>query len=490
MLPTKLQHIIDKLPQGIREIIAVVVSFFEGQLSKKEARIKELEAQLGKNSKNSSTPPSTDNPHDKPAPKSRRTKSGKKAGGQKGHKGTTLKMTPTPDEIKAHKVITCINCGEDLSAYSVESTQRRQSYDIPPLSILVTEHQSEVKRCSCGCKNTNFPDFITSPVQYGPNLKGLLVYLQNYQLLPYSRTAELMEDLFGQKISCGTLYNAQKYAYEQLEPFETALKEVLREAPILGFDETGFRIQTKCWWLHSCSTDKHAYYQVHEKRGSEAMDDIGILPEFEGIAIHDFWKSYLTYDCTHALCNAHLIRELVFIHEQFDQVWAKELIDLLLDMKKAKEKAMEDGKTSLDKAILGKFDQKYDHILDKGFAINPFEAPVYKKGQKKKRGRPKKTKARNLLERLQAYKADIIRFCKHFAVPFDNNFSERDIRMMKLKQKISGCFRSKLGAQYFARIRSFIISTRKQGKKVLEELTNIFTLNNVWKNIAHGLEAE
>jgi len=399
-------------------------------------------------------------------------------------------MRDIPDKIEHHRVTSCTSCGTDLSDTTVEKIQARQCYDIPPLSIVVTEHQSEVKRCSCGCRNTNFPDFVTVPVQYGPNIKGLVVYLQNYQLLPYSRSSQLIEDLFGQKISCGTLHNIQKYAYEQLEAFDSALKETLINAPILGFDETGFRVLTKNWWLHSCSTDEYAYYQVHEKRGQEAMDAIGILPEFDGIAIHDFWKSYLNYNCTHGLCNAHLIRELVFIDERWQQPWAKELIDLLLEMKTAKESAIEQQQINLAKDILAQFDQKYDDILLKGFELNPFVAPVYEKGQKKKRGRPKKTKARNLLERLKNYKTDIVRFCHDFDVPFDNNFSERDIRMMKLKQKISGCFRSKKGAQYFARIRSFIMSARKQNRKLFEDLVNIFTHNNVWEYIVKFSKAE
>jgi transposase len=218
------------------------------------------------------------------------------------------------------------------------------------------------------------------------------------------------------------------------------------------------------------------------------MDEIGILPNFNGIAIHDFWKSYLKYTCTHGLCNAHLIRELTFIHERLteeDETWAKELIDLLLEIKNTKEEAIRTGKTLLANDVLKRFDEAYDKIIKRGLDANPFSPPVYAKGQKKKPGRHKKTKQRNLLERLRDYKTDIIRFCKNFSVPFDNNFSERDIRMMKLKQKISGCFRSKQGAQYFARIRSFIISARKQKRNILQDLTDIFKSNTAWKNIVH-----
>lgn len=483
MLPDKIKDIISKLPQPIQEIIGWVISFFEGELSKKDNRIKELEDQLNKNSQNSSKPPSTDSIYEKPSPKSRRKKTTRKVGGQKGHEGSNLKMTKTPDVIIEHQVKHCKDCGVNLEDEPILDTKIRQSYDIPPLKIQVTEHQSEVKVCRCGCRNTNFPEGLRHYVQYGPRIKGLLVYLQNYQLLPYSRTAELIEDLFDHKISCGTLHNAQKYAYEQLESFEISLKTILAAATIAGFDETGFRVLSKCWWLHSCSTDSHAYYEIHPKRGHEAMDTIGILPDFKGIAIHDFWKSYLKYTCTHGLCNAHLIRELTFIHERLEQIWAKELIELLLEMKNAKETALEQNKTNLAENILKQFAEKYDKIINQGLDVNPFAPPTYKKGEKKKRGRPKKTKPRNLLERLRDYKSDIIRFCENFNVPFDNNFSERDIRMMKLKQKISGCFRSKQGARYFARIRSFIMSARKQKRNVLKDLTNLFEGNSHWKDI-------
>jgi len=286
------------------------------------------------------------------------------------------------------------------------------------------------------------------------------------------------------------VHNTQKYAYNKLEDFEIDLKALLTLATIAGFDETGFRVLTSCWWLHSCSTNSHAYYEVHKKRGSEAMDEIRILPDFNGIAIHDFWKSYLKYTCTHGLCNAHLIRELTFIYERLDEVWAKDLIDLLIKMKTLRDEAVKENKIALTDDIIKTLDEQYDKIVKKGLDANPFSPPVYLKGQKKKRGPHKKTKQRNLLERLRDYKADIIRFSKDFSVPFDNNFSERDIRMIKLKQKISGCFRSKQGAQYFARIRSFIISARKQDRNILEDLTDIFKTNSVWKNIVNFSYAE
>ncbi|MGB0932215.1 MAG: IS66 family transposase [Chitinophagales bacterium] len=465
-------------------MIAEINSHFEQKLAQKEARIRELEDQLSKNSQNSSKPPSTDSPYgktEKPAPKSRREKTERKIGGQYGHKGSNLKMVEISDHTVVYKVKRCTCCGEDLSNCSIKSILRRQVYDIPPLKLTVTEHQAEVKKCVCGyTTKADFPKTVPHYVQYGSHIRGFLIYLQNYQFLPYERTKELIADLFKHNLSTGTLSNTQKYAFEQLEVFEEQLKALLTLATVAGFDETGFRVLSKCWWLHSCSTDKHAYYQVHEKRGNEAMDAIGILPDFEGIAIHDFWKSYLKYTCTHGLCNAHLLRELTFIKDRFKQNWAEDLASLLCEMKTARDKAVEQGKTALREQELTQYAKKYSTIIEEGFKANPFTPP-----KKKKRGPVAKTKALNLLERMRNHKEDIMRFLFDFNVPFDNNFSERDIRMMKLKQKISGCFRSKTGAKYFARIRSYIITARKQGVNVFEALINLFEDNSTFSKLLY-----
>ncbi len=490
MLPKRLQKIVALLSFSIQELIAEISSYFEQQLAQKdacirekEARIQELEDQLCKNSQNSSKPPSTDSPYkDKPEPKNLRKKTKRQVGGQKGHKGRNLKMVENPNHKKEHKVTTCESCGEDLSGCKVQKICRRQVYDIPPLNVEVTEHRAEVKKCSCGHETRGtFPPGVNHYVQYGSKIRGFLVYLQNYQLLPYERSAELIADIFQHRLSTGTLNNTQKYAFEQLESFEEQLKALLTLATVAGFDETGFRVMAKCWWLHSCSTEDHAYYEVHQKRGNEAMDAIGILPNFEGIAIHDFWKSYLKYACTHGLCNAHLLRELKFIKERFKQDWAEDLATLLCKMKKARDRAVLKGKTTLSKQTLRKYQKRYDLIIQQGFKANPFTPP-----KEKKPGRVAKTKPLNLLERMRDFKNDIIRFLFDFQVPFDNNFSERDIRMMKLKQKISGCFRSKKGAQYFARIRSYIMTARKQGVNVFEALVDLFEHNSTYAKLVNN----
>lgn len=461
------------MPEESRLVVEAIVVYYESKVQQLETRVKELEDQLSKNSRNSSKPPSTDE-FDKPSPKSLRKKSGRQAGGQKGHDGTNLKMVASPDVVERHKVSVCACCQKSLDKQEVIGTVKRQVYDLPPLELRISEHQVEVKRCSCGHVNrANFPLGVDHYVQYGPNIKSLLVYMQDYQLLPYERTKEFVEDLFGHQLSAGTLYNIRQSTFEKLASFEEQLKAVLTTAVVAGFDETGIRITAQRMWLHSCSTAKHAYYEAHTKRGQEAMDEIGILPLFNGIAVHDFWKSYYRYGCEHGLCNAHLLRELIFIKERYNQDWADEFITLLLKIKAAKERAIVNGKQSLCEATLKRYRNRYDKLVHKGLEANPYDSP-----QEKKRGRDKKTKPRNLIERFRDYADDILRFFYDFKVPFDNNFSERDIRMMKVKQKISGCFRSIDGAKFFTRTRSFIITAQKQNINAFKALKNLFLDNS------------
>jgi len=473
MLPEPLQQAIKKLPEESRLVIEAIVVFYEHHYESKiqelEARIKELEDQISKNSRNSSKPPSTDE-FNKPSPKSLRKKGGGKAGGQKGHEGTNLKMVESPDEKVLYKVKACACCQKSLSSQKADSIERRQVYDLPPLEMIITEHQAEIKRCTCGHVNrADFPPCVNHYVQYGPNIKSLLVYMQDYQLLPYERTKEFVHDILGHQLSTGTLYNTRQYAFGQLATFEERLKALLTAAVVAGFDETGIRIMAQRLWLHSCSTSQHAYYEPHARRGQVAMDDIGILPNFKGIAIHDFWKSYYHYGGEHGLCNAHLLRDLTFVKERYKQAWADELAGLLLKMKAAKQRAIAKGKQCLSAATLNRYRSLYEGLVQKGLQANPYKPPP-----EKKRGRKKKTKPRNLIERFRDYADDILRFFYDFKVPFDNNFSERDIRMMKVKQKISGCFRSFDGARFFARIRSFIVTARKQNVNVFKALKNLF----------------
>ena len=481
MLPKEIQILIAQIPPETQPLVKAIVAFYEHQVSDLKARVKELEDQKAKNSSNSSKPPSTDPPKKKP--KSTRTSTTRKPGGQKGHKGTTLQLVDNPDDTIPHKVNECSCCTKDLSNQEALLIARRQVHDIPLPKVKIIEHQSEVKPCSCGHINTAFPAGVTHYVQYGPVLKSMATYLQDYQMLPYKRTKELFKDFFSISISQGTLYNIGKTAYKKLESFKDRLKELLTYCLVVGFDETGFRVLATRLWLHSYSTEKHAYFEVHAKRGREAMDEIGILPDFKGIAVHDFWKSYYTYCCEHALCNAHLLRDLIFIKERFEQPWAEELIQLLLKMKAAKEKAMEKDKPAFSQSTIKRYQDQYETIVQKGLEENPFKPP-----EKKSRGRYAKPPPRNLLERLDKHQGDVLRFFLDFKVPFDNNFSERDLRMMKVKQKISGGFRSLKGAKYFARIRSYILTARKQNVNPLEALTNLFMDNTVGEWLTRDLE--
>ena len=478
MLPDNLQKEILKLPKEQQALFGMLVSYFEGELSLKDTRIKELEDRLSKNSSNSSKPPSTDQ-KPKRSPKSLRKKSGKKPGGQPGHKGETLLISKIPDEIITYKVEHCINCFKNLSKLPVDKLKKCQVYDLPVLSLIVTEHQVEQKTCNCGCVNrAELPAYVNHYVQYGPNIKGLMVYLQDYQLLPFERSQELIKDLFNHTISKGTFENTKKEAYGKLSSFEEQLQQLLVLCLVAGFDETGFKVCGKGMWLHTCSTDKYTYYYFHEKRGRLAIDAGGILPNFKGVACHDGLPSYYKYDCNHSLCNAHLLRDLKFVEERFEQDWSKEMAELLVKMKIVKGKAIEKGKEKLSKESLYRYRKKFDEIVEKGLEVNPWQPPKVKK-----RGRPKKTPPRNLIERFKDQADDILRFLFDFKVPFDNNQSERDLRMMKVKQKISGGFRSINGVKYFTRIRSYIMTARKQSVNAFKALNNLFMDQTIAKSL-------
>ena len=293
-----------------------------------EKRVTELETRLNKNSSNSSKPPSADG-YRKPKPKSLREKLGRSSGGQKGHIGKTLKQVETPDFVEEHAVTHCSSCECSLTSEPVLDYEIRQVFEIPEPKLDIIEHKAEIKVCpGCGLKNkANFPNGVDAHVQYGPRAKGLMLYFANQQLIPYKRICQLFEDIYGAPLSEGTLKNLNQKAYENLAPFESALKVILSNEPLAHADETGLRVKDKLHWLHSLSTDSLTYYQVHQKRGKIAMNEAGILPEFVGTLVHDFWKSYFTFDCQHAMCNAHLLRELKGIYENksLHMPWAEEM---------------------------------------------------------------------------------------------------------------------------------------------------------------------
>ena len=428
-----------------------------------------LQERLALTSRNSSKPPSQDG-YAKPKPKSLRGKSGKKTGGQPGHPGTTLKPLAIPDKTEVHPLSSCpCGCGSDLSGQPVLGHESRQVFDLPPQKLMVTEHRVEVKRCPISGElvHTPWPVGVTAPVQYGPNFLAWLVYLNTQQFIPLARIDQMSFDLFGRHVSQDTILNAVKTVGQELLPFTEAIKEQLLLEPVVGGDETGVRVENKLHWLHILSTATMTWYGIHQKRGQEALDFFAILPEFMGRLVHDCWQTYLDLPCLHALCNAHILRELVFIHEECNQVWAKSLFDLLLDMNKKREEEKLVASCFPPERLL-EWHQQYQKILGEGREVNPHIIPT--PDAPKKKGRKKQTKAQNLLDRLEDHKDWVLAFLHDFQVPFTNNQSEQDARMMKVKQKVSGCFRTFEGAELFARIRSYISTLRKQGRPIFHEL--------------------
>jgi transposase len=317
-----------------------------------------------------------------------------------------------------------------------------------------------------------FPSDVNSVVQYGSGIKGLMVYLMEGQLLPSKRVCELLSDLLGCRLSEGTLYNARERCYEQLAGVEAHLKAVMQAAEVGHFDETRMRVKGKLMWLHVAGTQGLTYYFIHAKRGQVAMDAMDILPSFAGISVHDGWASYAGYDCDHALCNAHHLRELLFVVERYEQAWADQMMTLLVEIKDQVETASYAGQSALTPGQVADFEQRYQRLLEQGLQANP--PPPINTAAPKPKGRPKQSPPQNLLNRLQANQAAVLAFMYDFRVPFDNNQAERDLRMMKLKQKISGGFRSIQAAQMFCRIRGYISTLRKQGIKVLDALRQVF----------------
>ena len=455
------------------DAVVNLVSQLMARLTELEAEVKVLKRQLEKNSRNSSKPPSGDGFGKRT--RSLRRKSEKPSGGQPDHRGRTLEWSSAPDFVEHHEVDSCSSCGHSLATVPVDQVLARQVFDIPPVEVFVTEHQVAVKGCpACGQTSQGyFPFEASNVVQYGPRLKGMMVYLMEQQLLPSHRTCEGLSDLLGVDVSEGTLYNTRAQCSELIAPIDKGLEQAIQASEVVHFDETGLRVNQKLWWLHVAATDGLTYYFVHPKRGRLAMDEMGILPEFEGKAVHDGLQSYQGYDCEHFLCNAHHLRELQYILEHYDQWWAFHLSVLLVSIHSQVKVLKAQGKTALSAQDLVALSARYDAILEQGLKQNPMPPPD--PTQPKKKGRPKRSVPRNLLERLQTHKAAVLGFMHNFDIPFDNNQAERDLRMMKLKQKISGCFRSEQGAKDFCRIRGYLSTLRKQGLDVLDALVDLFS---------------
>lgn len=439
------------------------------QLAVLAARVAELEARLGGHSQNSHRPPSSDGP--RTPPRSQRERSGKAPGGQPGHRGHTLAMSAIPDAVVAHHPAQCAQCGVSLAGVAARTVAvaRRQVVDLPPLALVVTEHRAATVCCP-HCRHATtapFPASVAAPVQYGPRLLGLGVYLRQYQLLPYARIRETLADLFGAAPACGTLAGADASAHAALAPVEAAITAALAAAPLAHTDETSIRVAGQRQWVHVVSTARLTHYARHPKRGQAATDAIGVLPRCTGRLIHDGWASYWHHPGPHGLCNAHHLRELAAVAEQPGQDWAADLRDLLRAMHRHVAAGRAVGQTGSPPATRDAFVAQYRDLLAVGYAANP---PPARTPDGPQVGRLKRTPPRNLLDRLATHEDAVLAFLHDWTVPFDNNQAERDLRMIKVQQKISGTFRDVAGADAFCRIRGYIATLRKQAQQVLTAL--------------------
>jgi len=437
----------------------------QAQIAALTQQVKDLQDRLAKDSHNSSLPPSSD--RFVRQPKSLRNKSEKKTGGQEGHQGTTLRFAEVPDEVIEHRVTVCASCQHDLREVEACVTLRRQVVDMPAPRLLVQEHRAEQKQCP-RCQHitlASFPTGVAAPIQYGPLIGAAAVYLTQQQLLPLERTCEVLRDLVGVQMSEGTVGELIKRTACALAPVEQQITEALIDAAVIHQDETGVSVAGKRYWEHVTSTASLTHYHVDASRGQDALNAIGILPVFKGISIHDSWASSFLYDCEHALCLVHVLRELVFQAEEQGAVWAADLIDLLLAMKQATHQARAQGKCWLDPLEVLDWERAFLRVLDEGDHVTPrATAPPGTKG------RIKQSAARNLLDRLRKHQQAVFCFLEDLRVDFDNNLAERDLRMIKVQQKVSGCFRSLAGAQAFSRIRGYLSTLRKQGLPLLSAL--------------------
>jgi transposase len=480
--PTREQLI--ELAKNDPEAIADLVLMLWDRVEKLEAKVAELE----RNSRTSSKPPSSDSGNftNPPKPKSLRKKSGRKPGGQKGHKGSTLKQVPADeiDHVIEHRLSEtdrCPKCSAPMRStngeISAQTCECRQVFELPAIRLVITEHRAEKQLCSqCGTSvRAGFPPEVNSPVQYGESIRAVAVYLNSYQLIPFQRLSEAFSVLFTCPLSAGSLVNFVKQggvkAKQAMEPVRGSLVNV----DVAHADETGCRVKGKRHWLHVLSTAWLTSFHIDPKRGLEGMDQLGLLTRYTGSLIHDFLSSYYRLTCKHFLCGAHLLRELTYLHEEMKQPWAADMIELLLDAKKLRER--ENFRAEGTRKVIGektrqRIRDRYSDIILSGLAINPEPKPV--EGAAKKRGRVKRGKALNMLIRLEDRYEEIMGFFEYANIPFDNNQAERDLRMMKIREKVSGTFRSESHPEAFADIRSVTSTARKQSRDILVTIKEMF----------------
>lgn len=432
-------------------------------------RIAELERRLGLNSDNSSKPPSSDGIKKKPQrTKSLRSQSKKNQGGQKGHPGQTLKQVLQPDKIINHSAPSnCCQCGCDVSQLTVTSIIKRQVFDIPEPSMEVTEHRVEVKKCpQCQAKiQGKFPLLVKAPAQYGVRLKAISAYLQHQHFIPENRLCGILQDLFGCQISEGTIVNHSKSLAQTITPVVELLASLVKTTSVKHLDETGLRIAGKTNWLHVVSTETMTWYRIATKR-----KDLEPLRGIKGVVVHDHWKPYYQLESvTHSLCNAHHLRELQALTEIEHEAWARSMKKLLCLANKYCHRYYPQ---TIPKPIINRIKRLYQSITERGLNFHLTQPPLTRKGN---RGRIKRRVGHNLLLRLQNFRSNVLCFLDSVHVPFTNNQAERDLRMMKCKQKISGCFRRAERAVDFANIRSVLSTARKQNLNLLEVLVDLFS---------------
>jgi transposase len=435
------------------------------------AEVVDLKRRLAQNSRNSSRPPSSDG-LSKPPPKSLRRPSGRKLGGQQGHQGGHLAKVAAPDEIIDHVPSVCAGCQGDLSDSQDVGHHARQVFDLPEIRLRSSEHRAHTRRCVCGHQTTAaFPAAVSAPAQYGPRVRALGLYLVSYQHVPYVRAARLMSDWLGVPVSTGTLAAFIARGAEDLQPFLDQVHAQITAAAVAHFDETGARADGKLRWLFSASTRQATFYSLHDKRGFDGLNHAGVLPSFTGIAVHDGFKPYRNYTgARHALCNVHHLRELLGVIEAHpgdpQQEWAVRMDKFLRELHTTVRRAHESGQDRLQPSALAGIETAYEQIIALGNQTNP--AGTIPTG---KRGVIRQTPARNLLVRLDHDREAVLRFAHDFRVPFDNNQAERDIRMIKLQQKISGCWRTITGAEQFLALRAYLSTAHKNQQPIARVLT-------------------
>ena len=485
MKSAPLDHIYSLLPASSRPLVEMLVRLYEEGLSERDelivdlqTRIRHLENQLNQNSRNSSRPPSSDSPAQQSGKSDNKKGKGKKRspGAQPGHTGKTLKMVPTDQvaDTADHYPDNCEQCGKGLSRQKALKYERRQVFDIPPIEMEVTEHRAHWKQCAC-CGHLSqgtFPKEATNNAVYGPNIRTLGAYLMTYQILPYERTAELLGDFVSAHLSVGTLDNILTQADEALRDFVDQMPKALQNQAVVGFDETGIRTAAGLRYAHVARSDELTLFHLG-RRDYETMNKMGVLPDFDNIAVHDRYANYFGYGCKHGLCNSHILRDLEGVIDWMPPTqstdWATGLQDLLRRMNKAVKKAKAQGKTAFSDSHLAQYQQRYRYLVEKGLQQHLLRDAALANAPP-----APNDKAYNLLLALDKHTNEVLRFLYDFRVPFDNNGAERDIRMLKVKMKISGFFHTLETGNRFLRIRSFVSTARKQGFSAFEALRELF----------------